>query len=88
MLWGELCGELALTREQGDAIHEQLRRVAAAAGSADGVRSIEQAVLRFTEIEVALAELAARAQAELERIRAILSPAQMVIFLFFWVKHG
>ena len=33
-------------------------------------------------------ELAARAQAELERIRAILSPAQMVIFLFFWVKHG
>ena len=87
-LWAELCGELALTREQADCLHDQLRRVAAAAGAADGVRAIEHAVLRFSEIEIALGELAARAQAELERIAGILSPAQMIIFLVFWLRHG
>jgi len=81
-------GELGLSSEQGERFRGQLRRILCDPISEIEARRLELAVAYMTRLRSTVAFVASEAQAQLEGVRAILTPAQLIRFLAWTSRNA
>ena len=79
-LWTLLVQELGLTPEQGERFRAHLRRILSDPNSQLETWRLEFAVAYIGRLRSIISFVASRTQAQLEGVRAILTPAQLVRF--------
>lgn len=80
-LWTLLCAEIGLSSEQADKLRQQLRRVLGGPDVPRETWRLGVAAAYLQRLRAAVAAAAAKAQSHLEKVKDILTPAQLIRYL-------
>jgi hypothetical protein len=86
-LWSLLCGEIGLSVEQADKVRLHLRRVLGGADVPRETWRLGIAIAYLQRLRAAITARAASAHTQLETLRSILTPAQLVRYLV-WMDRN
>lgn len=83
-LWGMLCSEIGLSNDQSDKLRASLRRIIGGPDTPRETWRLGVASAYLARLRAALTARAAAAQSQLEALKSILTPAQLIRYLA-WV---
>jgi len=86
--WGLFVKELGLTVEQGEKFRTQLQKILQDDSSEVEAWRLELAMAYLVRLRKCISLVASKAQAQLEGVRAILTPSQFVKFLAWTHRHA
>ena len=86
-LWALLSAEMGLSADQGERFRLQLRSALSSTSAPTETWRLGVAAAYLHRLRAAVSASAARAQAQLEKARSILSPAQLVLY-FCWAERN
>ena len=86
--WGLFVKELGLTVEQGEKFRAQLQKILQDDSSEVEAWRLELAMAYLVRLRKCISLVASKAQAQLEGVRAILTPSQFIKFMAWTHRHA